>query len=177
MSNPCFNLSGIVGLENVRNVTTKYGEKPVYSYDIGGTIVEVGFKRNPAITPGKTVDVVVEKAYGTFKFVMVGRDTSAMDLIPGPSAPIVAAKSTGSPAYSGKPFPLPRNHGDISIIRQSALKCATDLVIAASDNTDTLDSLVEHAIGVAYKLAAFSSGQLDVERAEEVATAVTKGTP
>lgn len=164
-----YNVTGVVGAESTRMVTTRYGSKPVYSYDVGGTQVEIGFKKLPAFRTGDTVRLTVEHKYGVMQLKSQSNTPGIPDAPTGVGSAASTSGESAKPVSYGKPFPLPDTHGDMSIIRQSSLKCAVDLVIAASDDEDTLDSLVDHAIGVAYKLAAFSSGRLDRERAEEVA--------
>lgn len=159
-----------------------------------GVEVDFGFKPCPARI-GDTVSWVVQKSYGTNKFV--ADDPSAGSLAPaypprGAYVPPSAASTTpGAPAAGpsayragyGKPFPLPRDHGDTAIIRQNALTNAIKLIELATGEPklgsggvgetvlsfSTIEEMEQRVIQTAYKFAAFSSGNLDAMLADDIA--------
>lgn len=159
-----------------------------------GVEVDFGFKPCPARI-GDSVSWVVQKSYGSNKFVAV--DPSAGSLAPaypprGVYVPTVPSAGGTSPApsspsaYKGgyaKPFPLPREHGDTAIIRQNALTNAVKMIELACGepssasvggtlcNFATIEEMEQRIIQTAYKFAAFSSGNLDAMLADDIAKA------
>lgn len=157
-----------------------------------GVTVDFGFKPCPARI-GDNVSWVVQKSYGANKFVAA--DPSAGSLPPAgvsaprytPAAPVSSASGTSAPSHlppayraaAGKPFPLPRDHGDTAIIRQNSLTNAVKaLEIWTSDKESgyfkTVEEMEQRIIQTAYKFASFSSGQLDAMLADDIANS-TKG--
>jgi hypothetical protein len=156
----------------------------VYGAKVGAVEFEWGFK-DPGHGVGTTINIQVEKKYGKYSFVGPAMgDPMATPLVYGGAGASGGAAPAGK-SYNRAPFPVPHDHPDMSIIRQSALKAAVDIVsvglrseamVKAGGSpavpSITLDQAADKAITLAYKFAAFSSGQLDQARADQVAKAM-----
>lgn len=146
-----------------------------------GVVVDFGFKP-VAGRVGDNVEWAVVKKYGKYEFMgpaypglapatpLAAR--AAPYSPPTPGAP-AGSPAPSAPSYSGKPFPLPRSHGDTAILRQNALTNSVKIHGDARANSgvpdDEMEAYTNSIIRTAYKLASFSSGALDSEIAEEVA--------
>ena len=165
-------MSGVVEAVSTKDVTTKFGVKPTYSFKVNGTWIKCGFK-NPSVDVGYTVDF--DGVTGTY-----GIETKAVNIISRTSAAPIATASTAvtttaaapksyGGGYKDKVFPIPALHGDRAIVRQNALARATDLYIAARGGkpfeleTTTLDLVIK----LARKFEAYTAGDLDMAEAME----------
>jgi hypothetical protein len=148
-----------------------------------GVTVDFGFKPVQGRV-GDRVEWMVQKSYGKYEFKGPGyaglppapaiAPRAAYGAPSGATAgPATSIPPAAPPVYSGKPFPLPRTHGDTAIIRQNALtnsvKIHGDALAANDENVGDVDAYVNAILRTAYKLASFSSGNLDEQIAEEVA--------
>jgi hypothetical protein len=169
-------ISGVVEEVAIKEVSTKFGLKPTYSFKIDGKWVKTGFK-NPNLEAGYTVDFDAQA--GTY-----GLETKAVNIISRTISPAVLARaapgSMGSAAVPGpatrssgswnareKVFPIPALHGDRSIVRQNALARATDLYIAARGGKpfELDESSTELVIALARRFEAYTAGDLDMAEA------------
>jgi len=159
-------MSGVVEAVSTKDVTTKFGTKPTYSFKVNGTWIKCGFK-NPNVDVGYTVDF--DGVTGTY-----GVETKAVNITsrsPAPvAAPAVTSIAGAKPAYSSykeKVFPIPALHGDRAIIRQNALARATDLYIAArgAKPFDLDKSNLSLIIEFARTFEAYTAGDLDMAEA------------
>ena len=159
-------MTGVVEAVSTKDVTTKFGTKPTYSFKVNGGWIKCGFK-NPGVDVGYTVDF--DGVTGTY-----GVETKAVNITSRTAAPATTAAPTAAPAksYSGssykeKVFPIPALHGDRAIVRQNALARATDLYIAARGakpfelEATTLDVIIKFA----RKFEAYTAGDLDMAEA------------
>jgi hypothetical protein len=162
-------MQGTVQEVSTRDVSTKFGVKPTFSFKVDNQWVKTGFK-NPRVSVGDVVsfdgvegkyglegtDVKVNgKAVATPAGLVAGAASSPKGFVP------VAASS-----YS-KMFPIPPLHGDRSIVRQNALNRAADLVAAAHGGKAFAmdDDAVTRIIALARKFEAYTAGDLDMEEA------------
>ena len=163
-------MTGVVEAVSTKDVTTKFGTKPTYSFKVNGGWIKCGFK-NPGVDVGYTVDFDgVTGTYGveTKSVNITARTASAPSAthVPAPTA-APAAKSYGGSSYKEKVFPIPALHGDRAIVRQNALARATDLYIAARGakpfelEASTLDVIIKFA----RKFEAYTAGDLDMAEA------------
>jgi len=143
-----------------------------------GTEIEVGFKQPYSV--GEYFSRRVEVKFG--KLADVGAAVPG-DVEMAATSPAPAARSAGSApsggGYQARVFPVGRESGEISIIRQNALTNARELVLgmvagtglplAKADRQQALDAIVEDVLYVAYKFADFSSGQREVNEAQKLA--------
>jgi hypothetical protein len=150
------NITGVVQKINSRAVTTAYGNKTAYSVQVDGEWYSAGFKR-PTVNDGDTVEVSY-KMNGTYR----NADSIVKVETTGAPAPVgVPSKSTGgySPRIE-KVFPIPPLHPDRSIVRQSALKAAVEVIGPFREGLDATDYII-----LARKFEAYSCGDLDAAAA------------
>lgn len=144
-----------------KEVTTKYGAKPVYSFKAGGVWYKCGFK-NPLIAEGNVVEF-------TFTAGAYGNDVN-MDSFKKVSGPPATSSARPTPGFSsGKGvFPIPPLDGQRSIVRQNSLTNAVSLL---KENSKTLpiDELADQCIALARKFEAYSCGDVDLASAKEKA--------
>lgn len=167
-----------------KDVTTKFGVKPTFSFRAGGEWFKTGFKRH-GLNPGD----VVSFPYSEGKF---GKDVepasitkggssgsaTALASIPnvGTAIPIVGAVTTKSYTPSGGKgvFPIPALDGQRAIVRQNALTNARELYCGLATGDDTMDLAADSIIRLARKFEAYSCGDLDMEEVEAEAAADAK---
>jgi len=167
-------MSGVVEAVSTKDVTTKFGTKPTYSFKVNGTWVKCGFK-NPNVDVGYTVDF--DGVTGTY-----GLETKAVNITSraaAPAAPAVTSTAAPKAAYSSykeKVFPIPALHGDRAIIRQNALARATDLYIAArgAKPFDLDKSNLGLIIDFARTFEAYTAGDLDMAEAMSESAAASE---
>ena len=159
----------VVQLSN-KDVTTKFGQKKVYSIKADdGQWYSCGFKK-PAANAGDEVEFqFTSTSYGnqidmaTFVSLRGGLSSGA-PAVPSPApAPV-------RPAYGNKGvFPIPALDGQRAIVRQNALTNARELVVAklAGEEKLNLESLTDTIVKIARKFEAYACGDLDREAAEE----------
>lgn len=164
-------MSGVVEAVSTKDVTTKFGVKPTYSFKVNGTWIKCGFK-NPSVDVGYTVDF--DGVTGTY-----GIETKAVNILSRAIATPVVTASTAVPTttapksygggYKDKVFPIPALHGDRAIVRQNALARATDLYIAARGGKpfELEASTLDLVIKLARKFEAYTAGDLDMAEAME----------
>ncbi len=173
-------MHGVVEEVSQKVVATKFGEKPTYSFRVGGTWIKSGFK-NPNVEVGHEVDFdAVEGKFGieTKSVTILGRGIlgASMPERPGsvPVPPIGSFSKPYIPHSRDKVFPIPALHGDRSIIRQNALARASDLYVASHGGKSFAIDLITSSgfiIALARKFEAYTAGDLDMEEAEgELAT-------
>ncbi len=129
--------------------------------------INLGFKNTFAV--GDTITSIEKNKYNEF-VPKVG--TTSPDSSKGFT---VKPEQSGGGGYSGRaagrPFPVPKDSGELSIIRQSALKAAIDTVSAYNNNylgketnSDvSLIEFVEQILEVAYTYTDFSSGHRELK--------------
>ncbi|CAB4240677.1 hypothetical protein UFOVP38_51 [uncultured Caudovirales phage] len=161
-------MTGVVEAVSTKDVTTKFGTKPTYSFKVNGGWIKCGFK-NPNVDVGYTVDFDgVTGTYGVeTKSVNITARGAPVTTVAGPVPSIPpAAKSYGG-GFKEKVFPIPALHGDRAIVRQNALARATDLYIAArgAKTFELEDSTLDVIIKFARKFEAYTAGDLDMAEA------------
>lgn len=123
--------------------------------------VSFGFTKpgSLGVEVGDDVTFHVEKDFGEWQFRTMGTAGEAATATAPPtttSAP--RATGGGGGKFTPKPFPVPLDHGDMSIIHQSALKAAIEYHASGMTGLDVpidIDTIIE----TAYRFADFSSGQ------------------
>jgi hypothetical protein len=164
------NTIGIVQEVKQRQVSTKYGMKPVYDLVISNTKYGWGFKDPNSL--GISVGTEVSFESTSDKYGPKIDPTSLLVLGQGKTPP---AKTNGAAGHTSSyrdrgSFPISKSSGEFAIIRQNALTNARELVglyIAWTADTD-LDDVVETIIKVANIFADYSSGQREVKAAEKI---------
>jgi hypothetical protein len=175
-------ITGTVEQISTKDVTTKFGIKPTYSFKVNGNWIKAGFK-NPNIEVGYTIDC--DAVSGTY-----GMETKSVNILSRTSTPTPAATTAPTPAatagykpssggYRDKVFPIPALHGDRAIVRQNALARATDIYIAARGGKpfELEGSTLDLVISFARKFEAYTAGDLDMAEAmlESDAAAAAQG--
>jgi len=167
-------MTGVVEQVSTKDVNTKWGVKPTYSFKVNGTWIKHGFK-----SPGCNVgdEVAFDGETG-----MYGVETKAVNILnrgtgADPSAAVPSSTASSSkPSYGSRVFPIPALHGDRSIVRQNALARATELYVGARGgkpfDLDVVD-VSDIVISLARKFEAYTAGDLDM--AEAVAESKAEG--
>lgn len=159
-------MTGVVEQVSKKDVNTKWGTKPTFSFKVNGTWVSHGFK-NHGLNVGDEVEFDGES--GTY-----GISTKAVRVVKaGSGASVVTSTSTSVPvrapsSSNSRVFPIPPLHGDRSIVRQNALARATELVIGCRGGKpyDVDDATVGVIISIARQFEAYTAGDLDLAAAE-----------
>lgn len=163
---------GVVEQLGGKDVNTKFGLKPTYSFKVNGQWFSAGFK-NPNVNVGDSIGF----EYEPDKYGNKLHDGSIKKGVSAP-ATAVAAPSTGggSTGYNRHgQFPIGALDGQRSIIRQNALTNARELYqtfMALSNgeiafNISGLDMLTagDQVIHLARKFEAYTAGDLDMDAA------------
>jgi hypothetical protein len=137
---------------------------------IGNLKVDFGAQNPPPMGAVLSCEVEDLATYGSHKLIRGS-------LIPSSGG----VASSGSPVAMGRvDFPVPETDKGQSIIRQNSLGHAVELVarFPAAFFTEgeklTADHLVKRVIEVAFTLSEFSSGKLELDVQETLATKLTK---
>ena len=92
----------------------------------------------------------------------------------------VTAKGGGASSPSTRPsaprrgtFPIPKDDGQRSIIRQNALARAVEVVALMPDGLESRDDIAAEAVRIALELERFTAGDIDAEAEEEAKAALT----
>ena len=152
---------GVVDSVTSKQINTKFGDKPVYAIHVGGVEVGIGFKK--LYQQGEMVDVGVEYKYRGWQLVP---NTQGTGLPPAAAQGAALAQAVGGnvvPAEKqwAKPkggFPIQPKDGQMSIIRQSSMKVAAEILgpmVAGQDVEDYMKCFFE----IALMCADFGSGQ------------------
>jgi len=159
-------MTGVVEQVSSKEVTTKWGVKPTYSFKVNGAWVSHGFKAH-GVNVGDEVEFDGETTtYGvqTKAVRVTTRGTGAP-----PSASVPSSTPSKSASYGGsRVFPIPALHGDRSIVRQNALARATELYIGARGGKPfdlDVDDVSLIVISLARKFEAYTAGDLDMAEA------------
>lgn len=163
-------MTGIVEEVSQKDVSTKFGVKPTYSFKMGGKWIKCGFK-NPHLEVGYQVDF--DATSGTY-----GIETKSVNIISKTASGVAGSSSSPakvSPVVGsyGKVFPIPPLHGDRSIVRQNALARAVDIFIGSAGGKPYTfeESVTTTIINLAKKFEAYTAGDLDMAEAmDEIKT-------
>ncbi len=138
---------------------------------LGNLKVDFGITTPPGVGQLLSCEVEDQPTYGAYKLVRGSVMGGAAGNLAGTAA---APRAQGA-------FPVPADAKDQSIIRQNSLAHAVALVKefpqhflnGIADNW-TADQMVKRVIEVAFTFSEFSSGRLDLEVQESLATKLTK---
>ena len=154
-----------------KNVKTKFGEKPTYSFKADGEWFKCGFK-NPRVNAGDVVEFeFTEGAYGkdvnmdSFKKSSGSSGGSAPVSAPAASAPRPAGGFGGGKGV----FPIPPLDGQRAIVRQNSLTNAVNLLKDTLGGDKKLSDVAkaEQVIAIARLFEAYSCGDSDLAKAKE----------
>lgn len=148
-------VSGSISAINAHKKTSAAG-KPytLYTITVDGNEYEVGFKK-PSADRGDTVTFDWELKYG--RKAIVDGSLSKGAASAGSTSVSVSASRGG---FAPKPFPVPKDHGDRSIIRQNAVTNAREIVKQYGPplEGETLENYTARIIDVAMLVEAYTSG-------------------
>jgi len=189
-----------------KNVTTKFGERKIwYIVDANeGEQYNVGFKK-PAVDVGDEVTIEWELKFSERQatkasqasLVGSGSEPKAPSST-GRAAKAVPALKPAAPSpssggkYQPKPFPLPKLHGDRSIIRQNALTSARSLVQSMIEAgvvefpspeelgvvcppEEAVDEITELCIRIAYQFEKYTAGDIESDALAAMEAGSEKG--
>lgn len=168
-------IQGTIESLYTKDITIKRGARagstsPVYHAVINGHDVNLGFQTS--LVEGQSVVLDVETKFGGYHLVEPGKGNVPSANGVAAASPSVASKNIKS-TTSAPAFPLGTNTKDISIIRQSSLNRAVEVVTlminAGLYVPDHADSLMEKVFQVAYQFTDFGSGQREVKQAAVIA--------
>ncbi len=174
-------VAGVIDNIYTKEVSTKYGPKPVYIAQIGGQEVNLGFKTPLAM--GETVSLNVEHKYGSLQLVQgntpavpAGNGAAQVTAISPP--PSAAGVPVTGPAPIKVEFPVEVNTRGTSIIRQNSMGHARAIVINLFEvglfKPLNEAAYMEKVMEVAYAITDFSTGQREV-KAKQAAAAYEDG--
>ncbi len=167
----------VVNLDQIMKKSNRTGKLfPINYVELdNGARINVGFDQPYAV--GQTVSIPTEVAYGELQ---VPRNPPSGGAAPsGGEATGTTAPQPTKPTQNRAPygrntrFPVPKDHGDVSIMRQNALTNAVSFlnsrVTGGQDVDDiSLDDALEMVIETAYKFAEFTTGQREERMAREI---------
>ena len=169
-------VSGVVKGVYSKPVTTKFGNKNVYDMLLDdGNYYKHGFKKpNVEVGDSVTIEYEVDK-YGNkiLKLSSGATGSSAPTDNQGTAAPSTHSTQTYS-IKNSKPFPVPFDHGDRSIIRQNSLTNARELVDAiwqnygVGDESPIDEDVIDRILKIAYKFEEYSSGDREAKAADAI---------
>ena len=127
-------------------------------------VVSLGFNKPDALglKVGEKVAIEIEKKFGKWEYQrQVDIDTeSTLTMPPVVSGPMVVSAGAPRGSYTAKPFPVPDNHGDMSIIHQNSLSNALRYFeLQQQYGAPEEQPTPEQVIKLAYEFADFSSGK------------------
>lgn len=158
-----------------KTITIKNGARAgqdtqVYHAMINGHDVNLGFKHN--FTEGESVTLNVEEKYGGYQVVQ--GNTAVANTGPVVGAPTTAAGTgAGGPSKVPSAFPVHPNANGTSIVRQSSLKAAIEVVDNMKRDGVVMlpleEQYIEKVLEVAYIFTDFGTGQREVKQANAMA--------
>ena len=154
---------GVVDSVTSKQINTKFGDKPVYAIHVGGVEVGIGFKK--LYQQGEMVDVGVEYKYRGWQLVPNTQGTGLPPAAAQGAAPAATGQLAQGP-FTPKPkgaFPIQPKDGQMSIIRQSSMKVAVDIMDHICSPLDlenmTTEDYMQKFFEIALMCADFGSGQ------------------
>lgn len=150
---------GVVDSVTSKQINTKFGDKPVYAIHVGGVEVGIGFKK--LYQQGEMVDVGVEYKYRGWQLVPntqgTGLPPAASQGTAGDPAGVQSVIRQAAPKARGA-FPIQPKDGQMSIIRQSSMKTAAEILGPMKDDAD-VEQYMKTFFEIALMCADFGSGQ------------------
>lgn len=149
---------GVVDSVTSKQINTKFGDKPVYAIHVGGVEVGIGFKK--LYQQGEMVDVGVEYKYRGWQLVPNTQGTglppaAAQGAAPAPTGQVAQGSFTPKPKGA---FPIQPKDAQMSIIRQSSMKVAAEILGPMKEGAD-IEQYMKRFFEIALMCADFGSGQ------------------
>lgn len=154
-------IKGVVDRTTTKTVTTKYGDKPTFTYTVDGVDFSSGFKREHQ--DGEMVSVEVEWKYNQWQkmpgFNGEGKPAATAG---GGTGGATVTQGNFTPKGGGT-FPIDIKSGQISIIRQSSMNRAVEIMghLLGFKILDSLteDEYMKKLFEIAMTITDFGSGQ------------------
>ena len=150
---------GVVDSVTSKQINTKFGDKPVYAIHVGGVEVGIGFKK--LYQQGEMVDVGVEYKYRGWQLVPntqgTGLPPAASQGTAGDPAGVQSVIRQAAPKARSA-FPIQPKDGQMSIIRQSSMKTAAEILGPMKEGAD-IEQYMKMFFEIALMCADFGSGQ------------------
>lgn len=169
------NITGTIDSIWSKTKTSKAG-KPfnVWYCSVDGESINLGFKAEISgrpVSEGEYLDVTVEKKYGEWQ-VQSGSVGGTPPATPAPKAAPPAKSGGGGWKKGGGTFPVSPTDSQVSIIRQSSLNRAVDVmgqllsngVVKVKNEEEYREKLFE----LAYDFTDFGTGQREIKKVEEM---------
>jgi hypothetical protein len=162
------NITGVVTAMSSKEVNTKWGMKPTYSFQVDGTWFKTGFKKGKMNKGDNIQFSYTEGAYGN------DVDVGSITVVGADAAPAASSspQRATSPTYGSKGvFPIPPLDGQRAIVRQNALTNARELYVNCPNTTTIAGSLEDAAykiINIARVFESYACGDLDTLKAIEM---------
>lgn len=159
------NMTGVVEQLGGKEVVTKFGPKPTFSFKVNGTWVSAGFK-DPKVSVGDSISFEYEPdKYGNKLHDGSIKKGAAVAVTP------VGTASVSSGGGRHGSFPIGALDGQRSIIRQNALTNARELYKEYASATDleggvlNMSHHADNVISIARHFEAYTAGDLDMDAA------------
>lgn len=151
------NMSGVVEALGGKDVNTKFGLKPTFSFKVNGQWISAGFK-DPKVQVGDNISF----EYEPDKYGNKLHDGSIKK-----GVAVATGSSVSAPSVSGRhgSFPIGPLDGQRSIIRQNALTNARELFVACAVPTAAEDAHALRIIEIARIFEAYTTGDMDMDAA------------
>ena len=155
-----YKVNGIVTNVTSKQIQTKYGLKNVYAVEVGDKVFSTGFKA--LYTVSEQINVLVEFKYGEYQLVD-GTPSNEPELGSEAALEVVAPRPFTPKGGGRGKFPIDPLDGQMSIIRQSSMNRAVDIVdnMVASSVISMLtqDEYMKKILEIAMIVTDFGSGQ------------------
>lgn len=160
------NITGVVTAMSSKEVNTKWGMKPTYSFQVDGTWFKTGFKKGKMNKGDNIQFSYTEGAYGN------DVDVGSITVVGADAAPATASapQRAPSPTYGSKGvFPIPPLDGQRAIVRQNALTNARELYTSCQPTVlESLEDAAYEIIKIARVFESYACGDLDTLKAIEM---------
>lgn len=158
------NMTGVVSAMSSKEVNTKWGMKPTYSFQVDGQWFKTGFKKAKMNKGDNVQFTYTEGAYGN------DVDVASVTVVGGDATPAPSAQRAPSPSYGSKGvFPIPPLDGQRAIVRQNALTNARELYTNCQPTkVKSLEDAAYEIIKVARVFESYACGDLDALKAMEL---------
>lgn len=156
-------VTGVIEAVSSKDVNTRFGTKPTYSFKVSGQWYKTGFKKMPH-GEGETVSFPFSE--GKYGNEVDPAKVKAVSATGGSAAP-AAPKSTTA-AFS-RPFPIPALSGERAIVRQNALTNAREVLqwLWTDAKVVDRDEVAEEIIRLARRFELYTTGDEDAAIAAE----------
>lgn len=159
-------VTGVVDKTWTKQKATRFGDKELHYVQVGGVTFSTGFKK--VFTEGQMINAAVKFNYGELQY----QPDANADGLPAATSGATRTNSTGPGTIKGNfqakggsnrgTFPIDPKDGQMSIIRQSSINRAVEIVTGLMEadlfNPKTEDEYLHKVFEIALIVTDFSSG-------------------